>query len=82
MSIRQADVSGTPRTKKIKRESRTRTHKTLPSNVCLCKTVKRNLDLDVCQLKRDRMGDAGGLVVKLNDCLVRIIIDDSDSVNY
>lgn len=44
--------------------------------------MKRELGFEVCQLKRDRVGDAGGLVVKLNDCLVGIIIDDSDSVNY
>lgn len=37
--------------------------------------------------KRKRRGMGGGeeggrVVVKLNDCFVRIIIDDSGSVNY
>lgn len=33
--------------------------------------------------ERDRGDEEGGrVVVKLNDCFVRIIIDDSGSVNY
>ena len=31
---------------------------------------------------RDTERERGGVVVKLNDCSVRIIIDDSGNVNY
>lgn len=43
---------------------------------------KNGLGQEVDKERKRGMGDREREVVKLNDCSVRIIIDDSGSVNY